>query len=722
MKKPRKEPAEKVGKTLSASEEEYRELVENINDILLTLDIQGNITYISPVVERISKYKISDLIGEPFTQLIYPDDLPALLDRFTRLLSGQLEPWEFRVVDKDGRIIFVRTSSRPLYKDRGVVGITTLLTDISEHKKIEEKLRESESRYRDLVDNSKNGVAVYEPLADGEDFIFKDFNHAAEMIDKIKKEDIIGKSLIQTFPGIKDFGLFEVLQRVLRTGVPERHPINQYHDERISAWRDNYVYRLSSGEIVVIYEDVTARKQSEDLLQRERLMLARTEGIANVGSWEWDIATDTVIWSEELFRIFQRDPQEGAPSFAEHPAFYNHDDMARLRQAVEVCIADGTPYELELRAIRKDGEIRVCIARGAAEMAPDGRAVRLFGSLQDVTELKRAEVAFYQSEVRFRELFNHMKSGVCIYEAIDNGGDFIFKDFNPAAEMIEQTTKKDVLGKRVSEVFTGVKTFGIFEVFQRVWRSGDPEYFPEHIYKDDKNPGSWRDSWIFKLPNGEIVAVYNDVSERKLAEEKLTKSYESLQKTLNDAISTMVKIVEMRDPYTSGHQIKVADLAVAIAREMKLDDIRIDQLRISAVIHDVGKMYIPSDILAKPGKLANIELDLIKTHSQCGYDIVKGMDLPCSVANTVLQHHERLDGSGYPYQLKGENTLLEAKILAVADVVEAMSSHRPYRPALGIDKALEEISKNKGILYDPDVVGICLELFNSGNFEFKTVG
>jgi HD-GYP domain-containing protein (c-di-GMP phosphodiesterase class II) len=151
---------------------------------------------------------------------------------------------------------------------------------------------------------------------------------------------------------------------------------------------------------------------------------------------------------------------------------------------------------------------------------------------------------------------------------------------------------------------------------------------------------------------------------------------------------------------------------------MKLEDTRIDQLRTAALIHDMGKIYIPSDILSKPGKLADMEFNLIKTHSQNGYDIVKGMDFPGVVAEAVLQHHERLDGSGYPNRLKSEDTLLEAKILAVADVIEAMASHRPYRQALGIDKALEEISQNRGKLYDPDVVDTCLELFSSGKFEF----
>jgi putative nucleotidyltransferase with HDIG domain len=216
------------------------------------------------------------------------------------------------------------------------------------------------------------------------------------------------------------------------------------------------------------------------------------------------------------------------------------------------------------------------------------------------------------------------------------------------------------------------------------------------------------------------MTVFKDITERKLAEEKLLKSYESLKKTLDDAINTMVKIVETRDPYTAGHQQNVAGLATAIAREMKLEDTRIDQIRTAAVIHDIGKMYVPSDILSKPGRLSDIEFSLIKTHAQYGFDIIKGMDFHCSVAKAVLQHHERLDGSGYPAGLRGEDTILEAKILVVADVIEAMAADRPYRPALGIDKALEEISKNKGKLYDADVVDACLKLFNSGRFTFKT--
>ena len=175
----------------------------------------------------------------------------------------------------------------------------------------------------------------------------------------------------------------------------------------------------------------------------------------------------------------------------------------------------------------------------------------------------------------------------------------------------------------------------------------------------------------------------------------------------------------MRDPYTAGHQHRVTSLACAIAEEMGLSKEKTEGIRMAGVIHDVGKIRVPAEILSWPGQLTEIDFNLIKTHPQVGYDILKQIELPHQVTKIMLQHHERLDGSGYPEGLKAKDILIEAKVLAVADVVEAMASHRPYRASLGIDKALEEISKNKGILYDPKVVDSCLKLFNEKNFEFK---
>src|SRR5665648_338603 len=195
--------------------------------------------------------------------------------------------------------------------------------------------------------------------------------------------------------------------------------------------------------------------------------------------------------------------------------------------------------------------------------------------------------------------------------------------------------------------------------------------------------------------------------------------YQELHKSYLNTINTIAKIVETRDPYTSGHQKRVAKLACAIAEEMSLPQDKTEGLYAAGILHDIGKMNVPAEILSKPGRLSEIELSLIKTHPQAGSDIIKEMEFPWAVSLIVLQHHERIDGSGYPQGLKGDEILLEARIIGVADVVEAMASHRPYRPALGIDKALEEISQNRGILYDPEVVDACLKLFKEKGFKFE---
>jgi putative two-component system response regulator len=210
--------------------------------------------------------------------------------------------------------------------------------------------------------------------------------------------------------------------------------------------------------------------------------------------------------------------------------------------------------------------------------------------------------------------------------------------------------------------------------------------------------------------------LQQDITDRKRAEEKLLLTLESLRKAFGAIIHVLVSAGETRDPYTAGHQIRSADLARAIATEMGLSQEKIEGIRMAGSIHDIGKLSIPAEILSKPTKLTNLEFSLIKTHSQSGYDILKDIEFPWPVADVVLQHHERMDGSGYPRCLKGDDILLEARILAIADVVEAMASHRPYRPALGINLALEDISRNRGILYDADAVDACLKLFREKGY------
>ncbi|MFQ5861629.1 MAG: HD domain-containing phosphohydrolase [Candidatus Brocadiales bacterium] len=218
-------------------------------------------------------------------------------------------------------------------------------------------------------------------------------------------------------------------------------------------------------------------------------------------------------------------------------------------------------------------------------------------------------------------------------------------------------------------------------------------------------------------------------TEQKRAEEKLKQSMDKLRKALGGTLQALVLMVETRDPYTVGHPRRVADLARAIATEMGLSEEQIDGIRMAGAIHDIGKIAIPANIFNKPAwdwqggsrisRLTKTEFDVIKTHPKVGYEILKEIEFPWPVAQIVFQYHERLDGSGYPSGLSGDEIILESRILGVADVVEAMASPRSYRPALGIDKALEEISRNRGVLYDADAVDACLRLFTERRFEFK---
>ena len=206
---------------------------------------------------------------------------------------------------------------------------------------------------------------------------------------------------------------------------------------------------------------------------------------------------------------------------------------------------------------------------------------------------------------------------------------------------------------------------------------------------------------------------------RQDLEKMVAERTSQLREALDGIIQAIASTVEIRDPHTAGHQLRVARLAHSIAGEMGLSEDQAEGVRVAGAIHDLGKIAVPAEILSRPGQITEMEFAIIKTHPQTGHDILQDMKFPWPLARIVLQHHERMNGSGYPQGLSGENTLLEARILAVADVVEAMASHRPYRPALGTDKALDEIQRNRGTIYDPEVVDACLKLFMEKGFKLE---
>lgn len=256
---------------------------------------------------------------------------------------------------------------------------------------------------------------------------------------------------------------------------------------------------------------------------------------------------------------------------------------------------------------------------------------------------------------------------------------------------------------------------GCIETFEDITVRKQAEHALQQSYKNLELQVNERTAELSKINEDLLV----EIKLRKKIQKNFQESNEKLQRVLNETISALAYAVEKRDPYTAGHQQRVAELVAAIAKEMKLSSEQIIGVKTAATIHDIGKIYVPAEILSKPSRLTVYEFNIITTHAQVGYEILKDIEFPWPVSSMVLQHHERLDGSGYPNKIKGDEILLEAHILIVADVVEAMASHRPYRPALGIESALDEIMTKKGILYNPDVVDACINVFMRHGFKFQ---
>lgn len=330
---------------------------------------------------------------------------------------------------------------------------------------------------------------------------------------------------------------------------------------------------------------------------------------------------------------------------------------------------------------------------------------------------KNVEEALCDSEYKYRAVFENTGTMSMIVEK-----DSTISLVNSEFQKFSGWSKEEVEGKKR---WTEFATDESVEKFKNYWRMRNctNENLPDNYeYKFCDRWGDCKDIFVTvdRIPGtSRTVASLLDITERKRAERELKETAERYRNGLEGTIQAMSTIVETRDPYTAGHQRRVAHLACAIARELGFPEEHISGLRMAGTIHDIGKIRIPAEILTYPDILSETEFKIIKLHPVVGYDILKTIDFPWPVAQIVQQHHERLNGSGYPFGLPGDDIIPEAKILAVADVVEAMASHRPYRPSLGINKALEEISRNRGVLYDADAVDACLTLFNDKAFKLQ---
>jgi putative nucleotidyltransferase with HDIG domain len=315
---------------------------------------------------------------------------------------------------------------------------------------------------------------------------------------------------------------------------------------------------------------------------------------------------------------------------------------------------------------------------------------------------------------RFRLLFENMREGVSychlIVDKAGNPVDWVYLQVNRAFHEITGLT--DLVGARASEVLPEVLAASpaLLEVYGQTALTGKPALFET----DGRVDGRVLRVSVTSPTKGDFVAVFEDVTERVAGQRLLAESNTRLEKMVYDVAESMGSVVEARDPYTQGHQVRVAVLAHRIAREMGLPEDERDGISMAGLLHDIGKLRVPAEILTKPGLLSPAEMSLIREHPEQGYEILHPIDFPWPVADMVRQHHERIDGSGYPAGLKGDEILLSARILAVADVVEAMASHRPYRPVVGLPEAMEEVSTNPQ-LYDATVAAACLRLYARGD-------
>ncbi|MBS3742180.1 MAG: PAS domain S-box protein [Candidatus Cloacimonetes bacterium] len=383
--------------------------------------------------------------------------------------------------------------------------------------------------------------------------------------------------------------------------------------------------------------------------------------------------------------------------------YANPDDRKEFLKALE---EKGNLTDYEIMLENRDRTLIPCSISAQIRYNEKGKPEKIISTIRDMTERKKAEEKLRKSEARFRSYIENSPEGVFI---TDEKGKYVA--VNKAATTITGYSKEDLLQMNFIDLIPPEYKGKAKKAHQSLIKEGEMTLEIPFIKKD----GS-RHHWFVSavdISENMFLGFVHDITTLKKTEENLKLAFES-------TIEVIADILEVRDAYTAGHQRRVSQLAVEIAKEMGIEGSKRKGIEVASNIHDLGKIIVPAQILSKPTQLTDLEFSYIMQHPVVGHQLLKNVNFPWPIADIVHQHHERLDGSGYPQGLKGEDIMLEAQILAVADVVEAMSSQRPYRPALGIKAALEEVEKHKGKKYNPEVVDACVKVINS-DFEFMEV-
>ncbi len=592
-------------------------------------------------------------------------------------------------------------------------------------EQVEERLRFEEQRFRAFVEHSLDIIVILNPEG-----IVTYINPAIEKALGYKAEERIGANVLEVLhPGDLEYLADNVAILFTDTNAPVvQFKMRLRHKD--GGWRifeavgSNLVRDKVVEAVIVNYRDITERKQAEELLKESEAHYRLLADHMKDQVWitTLDLKVTYVSPSVEKLLGYTLDELKHLPLEKLLPATSYRAAMEFFSNEMPKTLAD--PPDLSSRRLLevefrcKDGRILWIESSFSFIRDENGKPVSILGEGRDITERKQMEYDLRASEINFRHSLDDSPLGVRIssiegetiyanraildiygYDSIDElKNTSLEKRYTPESYAEYQLRKE----KRLRGEF-GPSEYKISIVRKNC------EIRHLHVFRKEI---FWNDKRQFQV-------IYQDITERSQAEEKLNETLESLRKSIKTTIQVLGTASETRDPYTAGHQKKVADLARAIATEMKLPHDKIEGIRMAGAIHDIGKISIPSEILCKPVMLSNLEFAIIKSHSQYSYEIIKDVESPWPLADIVYQHHERINGSGYPQGLKGEDILMEARILAVADVVEAMVSYRPYRPSLGLDIALTEIEQNAGTLYDRQAANACLKLFREKGYQIN---
>jgi PAS domain S-box-containing protein/putative nucleotidyltransferase with HDIG domain len=724
----------KSEEALRRSEERFRALIENASDAIAVVSAEGEIVYESPSSQRAVEERISSLFGDRLIEVIHPDDVQKIIDLFERVRHrpGESTGDEVRYRHKDGSWHMAEGIARNLVNDPRVNGIVINYRDITERRTAEEALRESEKLYRLLAENLSDVIWVI-----GTDLRFTYVSPSVERLLGYSVEEAVALPVQQIVAPAS----FEIAMSLMaeeeakeRSGESDRErsvtrELELLRKDGSTVWTDNRVSYLrdSGGEVIGylgVSRDIGERKKAEGALlaseERFRTIFERSP----IGAIIYDsegVAVGSNKACLEIFGLSDVADMKG-PTLFDDP---NLSDRAKQKLRMGTSVMGEGSLDLDktrgtgLYNNARSGTVNLRLTVTPLGADKEGSPSGYLALVEDITERKKAEESLRASEERFRGLVETTSDWVW---ELDRKGVYTY-----ASQKVSKVLgygSEELLGKTPYDFMTQREARRVAAICYPFVSKQEPFAFLEKVcrHKDGHRVILETSGVPFLAPDGTLLGyrgIDRDITERKRVAKQLQQSLEKLGRTMEATIQAISTTIETRDPYTAGHQRRVTQLAGVIARDMSLPGAQIAGIRVAGLLHDIGKISVPTEILSKPGLLSDVEMSMIRTHPKIGYDILKNIEFEWPVAHIVIQHHERLDGSGYPSGIRGEKILLEARILAVADVVEAMSSHRPYRPAVGTEKALEEIARGDGTLYDPRVVRACQEAFTKNSFKFE---